>query len=126
METGLCSVTGPQGPHLVAQLHYEQIHPAFADVAGVEITHTNAHSRIQGFRWGQTVHGYQFHPEWDPDDMSVVLHRYRWLLAARRVDPRDARASSTAGSVAWSPRTLDSLVVAPATAAVKTVDVTAA
>jgi GMP synthase-like glutamine amidotransferase len=126
MEAGMCAVTGPQGSHLVAQLHYEQIHPAFAGVTGVEITYVNAHSCIQGFRWGPTVHGYQFHPEWGPADMSAVLRRYQWLLAARQVNLRAARASIAAGTLAWSPRVMASLVVAPAAAAVNAEDVTAA
>lgn len=126
MEAGLRTVSGPDGPQLVAQLHYEQIHPALADVAGIEITHTNAHSPVQGFRWGESVLGYQFHPEWDPTDLSTVLRRHRWLLAARCADPGTAQTSVTTGAAAWSPRTLDELVVVPAAAALGVTGVTAA
>lgn len=126
MEAGLLAVAGPTGTQFVAQLHYEQIHPAFAELDGVEVTHTNSHSPIQGFRWGRTVFGYQFHPEWDLGDLSTTLRRHRRLLTARGADPRAAQASVAAGAPSWSPRTLDDLVVAPAAAALEATDVTAA
>ncbi len=71
----------------VAELHYEEIHPSFAEVGGVEVTHTNGHSRVQGFRWGETVAGYQFHPEWSPRDAGAVLDRHLTLLDTRHADP---------------------------------------
>lgn len=73
----------------VAELHYEQIHPAFETVDGVTVTHRNDHSPVQAFRWGGAI-GMQFHPEWSPTDLRVVLRRHRRLLAERHHDPRGA------------------------------------
>jgi GMP synthase (glutamine-hydrolysing) len=79
-----------RGPEAVAELHYEQIHPMFASIDGVTVTHRNEHSPVQAFRWGPGVVGMQFHPEWSPADLRVVLHRHRRLLAERHHDPRGA------------------------------------
>ena len=114
LEAGLCTVYGPGGPVRVAELHYEEIHPSFTEVGGVEVTHTNRHSRVQGFRWGETVSGYQFHPEWTPRDADAVLGRHLTLLEARHADPAMARASVTDGAATWSDRTAWELLVAPA------------
>jgi GMP synthase-like glutamine amidotransferase len=126
MEAGMRTVYGPDGPRLVAELHYEQIHPGLAELGGLEITHTNAHSAVQGFRYGPTVFGYQFHPEWDPADMATVLRRHRWLLASRGADLGTAHAAPTAGDPSWGPTILDDLVITPVAAALGLTDVTAA
>jgi GMP synthase-like glutamine amidotransferase len=114
LEAGMCTVYGPGGPLRVAELHYEDIHPSFAEVGGVQVTHTNGHTRVQGFRWGETVAGYQFHPEWTPRDAGAVLDRHLTLLATRHADPASARASVTDGASTWSERTAWELLVAPA------------
>ncbi|OWY58833.1 hypothetical protein B7486_77845, partial [cyanobacterium TDX16] len=83
---------GRRATEAVAELHYEQIHPALESVDGVEVTHRNDHSPIQAFRWGAAF-GMQFHPEWSPTDLRAVLRRHRRLLAERHHDPRQATAS---------------------------------
>ncbi|MDO8106019.1 hypothetical protein Q6348_02280 [Isoptericola sp. b441] len=113
MEVGLCPVDGPGGPIAVGQLHYEQIDPAFAEVDGVRLTHTNDHTRVQGFTWGPSVAGYQFHPEWDPGDVAAVLDRHAALLDLRHAEPSTALASVHLEQGSWSGRTVTELLVAP-------------
>lgn len=113
MEAGLCEVDGPDGPVWAAQLHYEQIHPGFAAVDGVTVTHTNAHSPIQGFDWGPFVHGYQFHAEWSPDELQRVLQRHDDVLATHHRDPGAARSSVTTHRDRWSADLLGRLVLRP-------------
>lgn len=90
MEAGWQPVVGEQGRTEVAELHYEQIHPDFASVPGVTVTHHNEHSPVQAFRWGPNVVGTQFHPEWSPAELRSVLRRHRGLLAERHRAPDDA------------------------------------
>ncbi|MCV2392688.1 hypothetical protein OEB99_00050 [Actinotalea sp. M2MS4P-6] len=123
MEAGLCTVeqTDGFGALRVAELHYEQIDPSFATVPGVTVTHTNAHSPVQGFRWGDSVFGYQFHPEWDVADAAQVLRRHIGLVAERCADPAAAFASvdpdvTVLGGPAWSPWTAEELLAEPALA----------
>jgi GMP synthase-like glutamine amidotransferase len=117
MEAGLCRVDGPDGPRHVAEFHYEQIDPRFSATPGVRITHHNPHSEIQGYRWGENVLGYQFHPEWSPADLSTVLRRHRWLLTDRHTTPAAARSSVTERGPRWSAHTLEDLVLAPVASA---------
>ncbi len=47
----------------VFQFHYEEIDPIFLQEPNVCLTHTNQHSQIQGYRIGDNIQAYQFHPE---------------------------------------------------------------
>ncbi|MDY7105368.1 MAG: hypothetical protein S0880_29630 [Actinomycetota bacterium] len=126
MEAGLCEIAGPDGPVWAAELHYEEIHPAFAEVDGVTVTHTNTHSPIQGFRWGATVSGYQFHPEWTPDELAQVLRRHDVVLDTYHRDPAGALASVEPNRHRWSERLLGRLVLDPVLDALAVPDATAA
>ena len=113
MEAGWQRVAGPQGALHVAELHYEEIHPGFASLGGVTITHSNDHSPVQAFRWGPATIGMQFHPEWSPLDVRSVLGRHRHLLARRHRDPDAALASIPDGVSRGRYDTFDELVARP-------------
>jgi GMP synthase (glutamine-hydrolysing) len=113
LEAGWCTVAGPHGHSSVAQLHYEQLHPGLARRAGIEVTHGNAHSEIQAFRWGSSMVGMQFHPEWSPADTSAVLDRHTHLLAEHDLDVGSALASVAQATHRWRPRAFERLVVEP-------------
>jgi GMP synthase-like glutamine amidotransferase len=113
MEAGWQRVTGPRGAVHVAEHHYEEIDPAFASLSGVTVTHSNDHSRVQGFRWGPATIGVQFHPEWSPGDVRSVLGHHRDLLAARHHDPDAALASVPDHFPDRRPDTFDTLVAEP-------------
>lgn len=125
MEAGPCAVHGELGERIVAELHYEHIHPAFAEVPGVELTWTNAHSPVQGFRWHTTVLGYQFHPEWTAADLAVVLERYAGLIGRRHADP-GAVLRSGAHRPAPAAGLVEEMVAGPVAAALTARQVTAA
>lgn len=116
MEAGWAEVTGPAGTFGVAELHYEQIHPELASVDGVEVLLGNDHSPVQAFRWGRSVVATQFHPEWSPADLRVVLSRHRGLLAARHAAPGAARRSVAGSARRWRAEAFDALVAAPVAA----------
>jgi GMP synthase-like glutamine amidotransferase len=113
MEAGWRSVTGPQGPVGVAELHYEQLHPDLTARDGITVTHHNAHSEIQGFRWGSSVIGLQFHPEWSPADLRSVLDRHPAILTEHHRDPAAALASAGHAPRHWRPAVFDQLVAEP-------------
>lgn len=113
MEAGWVDVAGPAGAFTAAQLHYEQIHPDLATVDGVEVLLGNHASPIQAFRWGRSVVGMQFHPEWSPTDLRSVIGRHRQLLADQRVDPARVPLATRRAARAWRADAFDALVATP-------------
>jgi GMP synthase-like glutamine amidotransferase len=112
MEAGLRPVRHRKSgaTSVVTQFHYHEIRPSAVDRMGGTITHSNDHTRVQGFTVGPRIAGYQFHPELDPDAAAAT---YRWnteVLDSAGHPLGSATASIRRHRHRWDPACFEHLV----------------
>ncbi|MDG4774899.1 hypothetical protein O7629_31785 [Solwaraspora sp. WMMD792] len=105
IEVGLAEIEWSleeNGSLVAPAFHYEEIDSSTITDSGGEVVATNAHSPVQGFRFGGRVWGLQFHPELDPTDVRRLVHYHKRTittyggdiaLALRSVDQLESRWS---------------------------------
>jgi GMP synthase-like glutamine amidotransferase len=69
----------------VFEFHYEEIDETFLKEPGVKLTHSNKHSIIQGYRIGDNIEAYQFHPEIPPQATAAISAFNASLLKEYRI-----------------------------------------
>ncbi len=112
MEAGLRNVAATDGGRgfVVTQFHHHEVRPEALDDAGAELSFTNAHTQVQGFRVGRRIAGYQFHPELDPQTAIAVFRHNRRTIRATGGCAREAIRSARERQREWYPDTFDRLV----------------
>lgn len=70
---------------LVFEFHYEEIDKSFLKEPGVKLTHSNNHSLIQGYRIGDNILAYQFHPEIPHQALDAIAVFNTSLLGEHRI-----------------------------------------
>lgn len=71
---------GTEDNKYVFQFHYEEVDPTFLQEPNVSLSHTNQHSHIQGYRIGNNIQAYQFHPEIPLQALSAIADYNAKLL----------------------------------------------
>lgn len=113
VEAGMVRVTAPDGdPIWVAQLHQQQIDPAAIRAIDGQVVLTGNHCKVQGFTLGNTLTGYQFHPELDPDALERTLRTHANLVRRHGADLDRVLATVTEARDRWRPDTFEQLVAA--------------
>lgn len=67
---------------IVPAFHVEELDHSKVVSGGGQVMAANAHSPVQGFRFGVRVWGLQFHPELEPDDVRRVAVHHRQVIEA--------------------------------------------
>lgn len=67
---------------VAAAFHFEELARPWVAGGGGEIVAANAHSPVQGFRYGTGVCGLQFHPELEPRDVRRLVRHNRQTIEA--------------------------------------------
>lgn len=68
---------------------------------GATLLATGVHTRIQAFRWGATVWGVQFHPEFGPEITAHYIRARCEALQAEGLDPEERLAGIRPSPAAW-------------------------
>lgn len=112
IEVGLTTVRlrleGREESVVVPSFHYEQILPRVLE-GGAELVADNAHSPVQGFRYGPHVWGVQFHPELDPADTRHLVDHHRDTVETYHSSVAEALDSVDRHEARWSPKLFDRL-----------------
>ena len=80
---------------VVFQFHYEEVDEAFLQEPDVVLTHTNRHSHIQGYRIGDNIRAYQFHPEIPPQALTAVAAYNSELLSRHGMSVEESNLNTS-------------------------------
>lgn len=116
MQAGLYEVsgTGRQSRSVVSSFHYHHIDPDRVAQAGGTVTLTSDRTPVQGFRFGSTVRGVQFHPELGPDHLRATVAHHAGLITRRGGSVRRAAASIRLHGARWADTLADHLALGSA------------
>lgn len=89
------------GTAVTSHFHFEEVDPRFLEVPGVTHLLEDPHSPVQGYRVGDRIYGYQFHADFDPDQMTRLIRHYTGLARSFELDPEDLLAGVAARRTAW-------------------------
>lgn len=89
------------GPAVTSHFHFEEVDPAFLDRPDVTHLLQDPHSPVQGYRIGDRIYGYQFHADFDPDQMTRLIRHYAGLARRFELDPEALLADVAARRAAW-------------------------
>lgn len=116
LEAGLALIQEIDGSSdtVVAEFHYDQIHPYSVEAIGGTIVLTNDHTPVQAFSIGSSIVGLQFHPELDPPATWATICAHREFLQAHASSPATVLASIRRLASRWTPEPFDRFITGPA------------
>lgn len=96
IEVGLTPIThaaDDRTHEVVPAFHYQAITPDIGSIAGAHIEWRNAHTTVQGFRYGTRTFGYQFHPELSATDVHRLIDHHADVVTRWQGDVAAAHES---------------------------------
>ena len=107
MQAGLAPLTwrDGRGPAALASFHYERIDRAPLEAAGARIEASNDRVPVLAYTVGPRVAGIQLHPEFDREDLALLLPYNREIIEATGGDQREIDERTERLGPAWRPKT---------------------
>lgn len=96
---------------VVPSFHYEALDRSQVIVGGGEVVGSSPQEPVQGFSYGSTVWGVQFHPELTPDDVRRLVHYHHRTIERYAGDVDAALRSVDRLEPRWTAEVFDRVMV---------------